>query len=173
MLLSLPAIACAQDVPRWTEGAASQNTIVVVWAAKRPALSRDFEVSALKTMAVFREWQSLLSYALRNSYPLPEYWIGVHSDRAMEALRSATSSASTDDDQTLTNELRTQYENLRLWNDELIDARKRMDLGKYYMSAAAIDNDPLFQRTVGCAEVLDSILMGRRSKDGSAAMSCR
>jgi hypothetical protein len=183
-LLSLTGMASAQSGRSLTDlmNDNRKETIVVnVWASATPAvansvqpdaavMSRDFAVAGLKAASTIRELQRQLAYAIQNGYPLAEFWIRIDRDRARDALTKAALSASTNADRKALEQLANQNENLRAWSDWLIEANRNLRLASYYKSAAALDNDPLFQKTVACTRFLIPMLAsGKVAED----YSCR
>lgn len=181
-VLLLPAAAVGQTQQQTGESFndGSEGVIVVnVWASSTPPLadtgelqgpplSRSFVEASLRTMTAFRQWQGHLTHTIRNGYPLPEHWIAGHRERAADRLILASLAASTDADRAALNELAKQYENLRRWSDSMIQANRRLDMAKFYMSPSALENDELFQKASGCASFLAPMLASGHLRESSS-----
>lgn len=180
--LLLPTVAVGQTEPQtgdsFNDG--SEGIIVVnVWASSTPPLadagqpsgpplSKDFLTASLRTMTAFRQWQGHLTHTIRNGYPLAEHWIAAHRERAADRLILASLAASTDADRAALTELAKQYENLRQWSDSMVQANRKLDMAKFYMSPATLENDELFQKAAGCANFLAPMLASGHLREDSA-----
>lgn len=180
-LFLLPATVIAQTEPhsRNFAGDDEGETIVVhVWAESMPgansgevlgpALSKEFVAASLRTMTGFREWQRHLERTFRNGYPLEEEAITFLRERAADRLILASLAAATDVDRAALNELAQQYENLRLWSASMLQAKRKLEMAKFYMSPTALENDELFQRAAGCANFLTPMLASGHLREDSA-----
>ena len=167
-LLSLAETAAAQaEQTRSDPVDNSEEKIVVnVWAeADTPAeeqLSRRFAAAGLRATTLLREWQRHIAYNIRIGLPLCESCIAADRDQAAEALRLATLLASRDADRAALQELLNLFENFQRWNDALVEDLREWDLGRYYMSPTALNDDTLFQKSAECAEFLAPMLASGR-----------
>ena len=173
-LLSLAETAAAQaEQTRSDPVDNSEEKIVVnVWAeADTPAeeqLSRRFAAAGLRATTLLREWQRHIAYNIRIGLPLCESCIAADRDQAAEAMRLATLLASRDADHTALEELLNLFENFQRWSDALVEDLREWDLGRYYMSPTALNDDTLFQKSAECAEFLAPMLAsGRLAEDRS------
>jgi len=145
---------------------------VTVWAAAdKPAeerLSQDFAAAGLRATMLLREWQRHIAYNIRIGLPLCASCIAADRDQAAEALRLATLLASRDADRAALQELLNLFENFQRWSDALVEDLREWDLGRYYMSPTALNDDTLFQKSAECAEFLAPMLAsGRLAEDRS------
>jgi hypothetical protein len=145
---------------------------VTVWApADMPAeqqLSQGFAGAGLRATTLLREWRRRIAYNIRIGLPLCESCIAVDRDQAADAVRLATLSASKDADRTALQELLKLFENLQRWSDALVEDNREWDLGRYYMSPTALNDDPLFEKSAECAQFLAPMLAsGRLAEDRS------
>jgi hypothetical protein len=178
----LPGTVIAQTDPQTSEAFDDgiEGVIVVnVWASSTspladssdvqgPPLSKGFLAASLRTMTAFRQWQGHLSHTIRNGYPLAEHWIAAHRERAADRLILASLAASTDADRAALNELAKQFENLRRWSDSMVQANRKLDMAKFYMSPATMENDELFQKAAGCANFLAPMLASGHLREDSS-----
>ena len=85
----------------------------------------------------------------------------------MDPLFAATD-ARTDTDRAALQELVNLFENFQRWSDALVEDFREWDLGRYYMSPTALNDDTLFQKSAECAEFLAPMLAsGRLAEDRS------
>jgi hypothetical protein len=146
---------------------------VTVWAAAddpptEQQLSQDFAAAGLRATTLLREWQGRIADTIRLHLPLCEPCIAADRDQAAEALRLAALLASKDADQTALQELRDLFQNFQRWSDALVEDNKKGDLGRYYVSPTALNDDPMFQKTADCARFLAPMLAaGRLAEDRS------
>jgi len=160
---ALGPVASAQSDNR------EDRIVVNVWAGPEGAvLSRNFATSALKAAAQIRDWQRDLAYTFRIHYPLSEDWIAEDRDRAAEALQLATAAAKGDADEAALGELVTLFESMRSWCDARVKDNRNLELGNYYMSSSALDNDEVFQDALTCSKSLTSMLAKRRFVEETA-----
>lgn len=179
LLLAMPASASAQTTPQ-TSGLLEGSIVVYVWEQATPApaddsgkeldlkLSRELASSGLEATAILRQWQGHLTYSIRNGYPISEAWVNMDRERADMALQQAALRASTDADRYALSLLVNQFESLKQWSDELLEANRNMRLANYYMSPAGLDNDALFQKTAACGNFLGPMLASGFLSDHSA-----
>jgi len=151
----------------------SEGKIVInVWApadtATEQQLSQGFAAAGLRATTLLREWQRHIAYNIQIGLPVYESCIAVDRDQAAEALRLATLLASKDADRTALQELVNLFENLQRWSDALVEDLREWDLGRYYASPTALNDDPLFQKSAECARFLAPMLAsGRLEEDRS------
>jgi hypothetical protein len=171
-------MAIAQVTPDKTGNNDRPEVIVDVWVASipaadssevtAPALSREFAVAALRALTSQRQWQQHLANSIRNGYPLAEYWIDYDCDRAADSLELAVLAASTGPDRTALQELTVNYDDLREWSAQIVEANRKVEMAKYYMSPTALDNDALFQKAAKCADFLAPMLASLRLSEDPA-----
>jgi hypothetical protein len=126
--------------------------------------SRDFMAAGIEEMAVIREWRSAIAYAIQNGYPIAGDWVASYRGRAAESLRLASIAASTDSDQNALQLLTNEFETVRKWSGNLVEARRSMDASKY-MSPDALENDVQFQKILSCAHFLTPVLASGKFQD--------
>ena len=173
-LLSLAETAAAQAGQTRSDPVdnSEEKIVVNVWAeADTPAeeqLSRRFAAAGLRATTLLREWQRHIAYNIRIGLPLCESCIAADRDQAAQAMRLATLLASRDADHTALEELLNLFENFQRWSDALVEDLREWDLGRYYMSPTALNDDPGFQKAAECARFLAPMLAsGRLAEDRS------
>jgi hypothetical protein len=146
---------------------------VTVWAAAddpsaERRLSQDFAAAGSRVNALVREWQGHIADTIRLHLPLCESCIALDREQAAEALRLAEILASKDADQAALQELLNLFGNIQRWSDALVKGNRNGELGRYYMSPTALDDDPLFQQSAECTRFLAPMLAtGRLAEDRS------
>lgn len=97
-------------------------------------LSRNFRTAGIETIARMREWASTLAYAVQNGYGVTENWAAGYREQAASSLNLATTAASTSSDYDALQLLTNEFEAVKLWSSNLVDAKKSMDTAKYSLS---------------------------------------
>lgn len=167
-LLSLAEIAAAQAGQTRSDpvdNGEEKLVVAVLAAADTPAeeqLSQDFAAAGLRATTLLREWQRGIARNIHMGLPLCESCIAVDRDQAADALRLATLPASKDADRTALQELRNLFENLQRWSDAMVEGNRNWELGRYYMSPTALNDDPLFRKSAECARFLAPMFASRR-----------
>ena len=152
IVLTLPAGGPASD-------AAPSNP------ASDTALSREFMKAAVEEIGLLREWASPMGYNIQNGYPIDEGWVTRNQDRASTGLRMASVAASTNGDRNALELLTNEFNGVRDWSNQLIDAQKSMDTAKYTMSQGALRNEPQSQKLITCWRFLSSMLVSGSFQD--------
>lgn len=153
--LTLPSIASASE-----ESPAPEEA--------HAGLSRNFRTAGIETIARMREWASTLAYAVQNGYGVTENWAAGYRDQAASSLNLATAAASTDSDHDALQLLNNEFEAVKLWSSNLVDAKKSMDTAKYSLSPNALRDEPLSQKITTCGRFLGSMLGSGEFKDDPA-----
>jgi hypothetical protein len=172
--LSLTEGAAAQAGPTKSDPADNGEVkveVTVSAAADIPAdqqLSQDFAAAALRATSLLRDWQQSITSTIRLGLLPCESCIARDRDQAADAVRTATRLASKDADQTALQELLNLSENLERWSDVLVEDKRNAELGRYYTSATALNDDPLFRRTAECASFLGPMFASGRLEEDSS-----
>lgn len=93
---------------------------------------------------------------------LCESCIAIDRERAEDALRLATLLASNNADQSALQQLLNLFEGLQQWSDALVRDNRNGELGRYYMSPAALNDDPVFHKSAECEKFLAPMLASRQ-----------
>jgi hypothetical protein len=144
---------------------------VAVPAAEIPppnGLSREFVKSGIETIASLREWASTLAYAIQNGYGVTDRWIADYREQAANNLRLASSAASTEADRNALQLLTHQFDAVKDWSDKLLEAKNKMDVGKYATSPNTLRDEPSSQRIIKCGHVLASMMGSGVFQDDSS-----
>jgi len=138
--------------------------------AERVQLSADFAASALTAAFRMQSTERKIENSIRKGFPLGEFWIKTDLEGIDDSLRLAALSVTNDADRQALQQLENQNSRLQVWTDWLMDANRKMQLGDYYMSASALDNDTRFQSGVACTKFLVSMLASRRLADDNSCL---
>jgi hypothetical protein len=125
------------------------------------AFSKGFLTAAIEAMAAIREWRSAIATAIRNSYPVTDEWMSRLQNQATDVLQLASAAASTATDRSALQLLTNEYNNLQSWSSQIITKRKNLE----YISADDLNNDPLFQQILTCANSLASMFANGHFQD--------
>jgi hypothetical protein len=128
-------------------------------------LSHEFMKAGIETLAQMREWASTLGYAIQNGYGVTETWVADYREQANSSLRLASAAASTDADRSALQLLTHEFDGVTAWSNELLEAKKRMDVGKYATSPGALRNDPNSQKLIACGRFLATMIASSEYRD--------
>jgi len=132
------------------------------------ALSRDFSRAGIEAVATMREWASTLAYAIENNYHVTDDWVAKYREQAQYDVGLASAASSTDADRKGLQLLTNEFDAVRVWSDNLVQARKSMDTAKYAMAAGTLRNEELSQKIIACGHFLASMFGGSSYKDDSS-----
>ena len=133
-------------------------------------LSTGFAASALTVAFRMQSTERRIENSIRRGFPLGEFWIQTDLEGIDDSLRLAAFPSPTMliDKRCSSWKTRTVGCKLDHW---LVDANRKMQLGDYYMSASALDNDTRFQSGVACTKFFGfSMLASRRLADDNSCL---
>jgi hypothetical protein len=130
----------------------------------RQGFSRQFMTGAIETIASMREWGSTLVVAIQNGYPVGNA-MSVYRGRAMDRLRIASASVSTDVDRRGMELLQNEFNNVQAWSHKLVNAQRTMSAGDLSTSEDALKDDELYQKIVQCGQFLGPMLASGAFQD--------
>jgi hypothetical protein len=132
--------------------------------AANPGLSKGFLKAGIEAMSLVREWHSALANAIQNGFPLSESWLSGYRNQAAAAVRLASVAASTDSDQSASQLLNNEFENMKTLSNNYVAARQSLD----YIAPDALKNDSLNQKIINCGHSLAGMAAsGQFVDDGS------
>ncbi len=126
--------------------------------------SRQFMTGAIETIASMREWGSTLVVAIQNGYPIGNA-MNTYRGRAMDRLRIASASVSTEADRRGMELLQNEFNSVQAWSYKLVNAQRTMSAGDLSTSEDALKNDDLYQKIVQCGQFLGPMLAGGAFQD--------
>jgi hypothetical protein len=133
--------------------------------APHTGLSREFMKAGIETLAQMREWASTLGYAIQNGYGVTDSWVADYREQANSSLRLASAAASTDSDRSALQLLTHEFDAVSAWSNQLVEAKKRMDVGKYATSPGALREDPASQKIIACGRFLATMIASSEYRD--------
>lgn len=137
-------------------------------ATNDSALSRDFMKAGIEEIALLREWGAAVGYAVQNAYPIQEAWAANYQQKAAKGARMAEVAATTNGDKNAFQLLTNEFDGVRDWSDQLVEASKSMNTAKYSMSPGSLRNDPQAQKLNTCGHFLGSMLASGSFQDDSS-----
>jgi len=155
--LTLPKPASAATPPAATASASP---------AAHPGFSRAFVRAGIETMSDIREWRSVIAKIIQHSYPFDETWFTAYSAAAAKNLNLASLAATTDSDRGAFPLLSNEYNNMQILTNTVLDNKRTM----YYMPPGYLEDNPLNQKIVKCAQSLQSMAASNQFVDDG---SCR
>lgn len=132
------------------------------------SMSHDFMKAGVEAITLMREWGSPLVYAIENGYNVTDNWVAGYRDKAADGLRIASLAAKTSADRNALQLLTNEFEALRDWSNKLVQAHKKMDVGKYALSRGALKNEPESQKIITCGHFLALMLAGGSFQDDAS-----
>ncbi len=127
--------------------------------------SRDFLRAGVEQMIVIREWRSALENAIRTNNPVEESWISGYRRNADSRMQIAVASVTTNADRQAHPLLQGALQMVRQLSDRCLVLRSTFP----YVSPDSLDNDPLDQKILACAQGLSThALPGGKFEDVSA-----
>ncbi len=147
-----------------SSSAATQGEAASAAQSAAPGFSKPFMKAAVEAIAAMREWGSTLRLVIQNGYP-PGNAMTPYQGRAADSVRLASVAVSTDSDRSGFELLNNEFNNVRAWSDQIISARNSMSAADLSTSKGALENDPLFQKIVGCGKFLVSMFASGTFQD--------
>jgi hypothetical protein len=151
-----------------TGDAASRQRVQQETEAGASALSSNFMTASIQDLALIKEWGTTVALAITKGVPGDGSRLVIPRDKAAEGLRLAKVSVSTEGDRHAMQLLSSHFDNVKTWQENLVNARKSMSTANYSMSEDALSRDPAFQKLATCSEFLGSMLPNGTFADNPA-----
>jgi hypothetical protein len=133
--------------------------------AQPPATStgftKEFLRAAIEQMSAVREWRSTLTNAIQRGFPVTGDWMTGLSNEAQYHLKFVTVAASSEDDRKALELLKNEFNNMKKLSDRFVEANK----SRIYVPPNALDNDPLDQKILKCAQSLSAMAANNQFVD--------
>jgi hypothetical protein len=162
IILEFPAVA---------SGAMTADTAEPRAASRPPnssSLSQEFMKAGIEEIARLREWATTLASAIRGGYGVTDEWVNGYRDQASQSLQLADAAASTDGDRNAAQLLRSAFDLVQQWSDQLVAAKKSMDTAKYTTSPNALREDPLSRKLITCGHFVTQMLGSGTFRDDAS-----
>jgi hypothetical protein len=179
------ALVDLQDLARITNGSLSfeKDRVILTLApndAAEPArdtssksgFSPAFMRAAIEAMASIREWGGMLQVIVENGYPVGKAMAGntirAYEGRAADSVALASTAASTESDYRGLELLRNEFNNVRTWADDFVDARNDMRAVDLTTSEHPLKDDDEAQKIMHCGQFLAQMFAGGTFQDDAA-----
>jgi hypothetical protein len=110
--------------------------------------TREFLRAGVEQMTVLREWRSAIENAIRTNNPVDESWVSGYRRNAETRMAMATASATSNADRQALSLLQSAMGMVRQLSDRFLALRTT----NTYVSPDTLDNDPLDQKILACAQ---------------------
>ena len=171
----------AQDLARIANGSLSfeKNRIILTLPgpdgssssdeAHTSGFSRPFMKAAIEAMASIREWGGMLMVTVQDGYPVGNTMAGntivAYQDRAADNVALASAASSTASDSRGLELLQNEFNNVQVWSDRFVEARKSMSAANLTVSEGALNNDEDAQKILRCGQFLAQMFAGGTFQD--------
>jgi hypothetical protein len=115
---------------------------------EKTGFTRDFLQSGIEGMSVIREWRAAIENAVRTNSPVEESWVSGFRRAAENRMSVASTAATSDSDKKAVALLQTELNNMRQLSDRFLQMRKSLS----FVATDTLDNDPLDQKILACAQ---------------------
>ena len=123
--------------------------------------SKPFVKAGIELMTEIREWRVAIVDSVRNNYPISADWVSTQRRVADKNLMLATTAASTEDDHSAVPLLTAEFNNMQKLSDRILGMRRRAT----YIDRRALENDPLDQQILTCAQSMAAMVADNAFKD--------
>jgi hypothetical protein len=154
VLLTLPA-----------EPAQSTGTV----PPRTQGFSKEFLQAGIEQMSAIREWRITVVNAIHENSPVSAAWISELQRRAQKNLALTTAATSTEDDRNGHRLLAAEFANMQKLSDRFLAMRKQLQ----YIRPDSINNDPLDQQILACAQSLASMAAANQFHDEPSCIEAR
>jgi hypothetical protein len=137
--------------------------------AAMQGFSKQFLQAGIEAMSEIREWRVAIVNAVQNNYPIAEDWVAAQRRLAERNLRLASAAASTDDDRSAVPLLTAEFKNMQKLSDRILTKRRQAT----YISPKSLNNDPLDQQILSCAQSMATMAANNEFQDTSACHEFR
>jgi len=131
--------------------------------------SRPFIKAAIEAMASIREWGGMLMVTVQDGYPVGNSMVGntivAYQDRAADNVALASAAASTASDSRGLELLQNEFNNVQVWSDRFVEARRSMSAANLTVSEGALNNDEDAQKILRCGQFLAQMFAGGTFQD--------
>jgi hypothetical protein len=115
--------------------------------------TREFLRAGVEEMSVIREWRSAIENAIRTNNPVDQSWVSGYRRNAEDRMALATASATTDSDRQAIPLLQSALSMMQQLSDRFLALRSTAT----NVRTDALDNDPLDQKILACAQGMAAI----------------
>jgi hypothetical protein len=127
----------------------------------KPGFSKDFLRASIEAMTVIREWRSAIDYAVRSNNPVSARLVSPYYLAAQSKMALAASAATSDSDRNTVPLLQSVFGKMQSLSDRFVQMNESVS----YVRPDALDNDPLDQQILACAQGLGAMEAGGQFED--------
>jgi hypothetical protein len=124
-------------------------------------LSTRFLQAGIEEMAVIEEWRTAIVNAVQKNNPVTEDGLDVYRRNADSKLAVASTTAVSDADRSVLSFLKNEFGNTQKLSDRYLAMRKSLT----FISPDSLDNDPLNQQILNCAQGVASLTASGQFQD--------
>ena len=115
--------------------------------------TREFLRAGVEQMAAIREWRSAIENAIRTNNPVSESWVSYYRRTTTDKMGISTAAAATESDRKAIGLLQSEMGMIGQLSDRFLALRSNLT----YVDPTALDNDPLDQKILACAQGMAAI----------------
>ena len=116
--------------------------------AEEKGFTREFLQAGVEQMAAVREWRSAIENAIRTNNPVEESWVSYYRRMANGKMSMTMATATTESDKKAIGLLQSEMAMIGQLSDRFLALRSNLT----YVDPTALDNDPLDQKILACAQ---------------------
>ena len=146
IVLALPTAAVQQRPVQ-------QQAAAPVKPPEEKGFTREFLRAGVEVMVVIREWRSALENAVRTNNPVEESWVSYYRRATQDKMALATAGATTESDRRAIGLLQSEMGMIGQLSDRFLALRSNLT----YVDPTSLDNDPLDQKILACAQGMAAI----------------
>jgi hypothetical protein len=171
IILTFPTAGVA-SAPAAASASAARESSASAQASspQSEAMTRAFMSAAVQDLALIKDWENTMAYAIQRGVPGDGSRLVILHDRAAEGLRLAKVQAHSPSDDNALQLLTNHFNQVDGWKRKLVDERRSMSTANYSASPDALNQDPEYQKIVSCSQFLGSMLSSGHYEDNG---SCR
>jgi hypothetical protein len=126
-----------------------------------PKLSKGFLQAGIEEMAVIEEWRTAIVTAVQKNNPVAEDVLDGYRRNADSKLAVASTTVVSDADRNVFSFLKNEFGNTQKLSAQYLAMRKSLT----FISPDSLDNDPLNQQILNCAQGLTSLTANGQFQD--------
>jgi hypothetical protein len=115
--------------------------------------TRDFLRAGVEQMTVIREWRSAIENAVRTNNPVEESWVSYYRRTANDKMAMAQAAAISESDRRGIGLLQSEMGMIGQLSDRFLALRSNLT----FVATNSLDNDPLDQKILACAQGMTAI----------------
>ena len=126
--------------------------------------TKEFLRAGIEAMAAIREWRSVLSNGVANSYPVSSLGLDSYRAQAAQAVRLTSVAVTTDADRSAAQLVSNEFDKMKKLSDKILARSQAMT----YIAPDAVTSDPLDMQIITCARALGAMASSGQFLDESS-----